>query len=228
MRIMSFPEQKFYKEFNTMITTLPFENHALEYEDWFDKHKAVFDYEVEALRSQLPFGKPYGIEVGLGTGKFTIALGITQGVEPAAAMRKIAFGKGINVVDAIAEKLPFNDSQFDFVLMASCVSYFIDINRALKEANRVLKKGGNLIIGFIDKNSLIGRAYEARRQESIFYRQASFYTPEKIAAELKNVGFTDLIFSQTLFENLDEIKEFEPSISGYGLGSFVVTKATKQ
>lgn len=101
------------------------------------------------------------------------------------------------------------------------------MNRAFKEANRVLKRGGCLVIGFIDKNSLIGKAYEAKREESIFYKQASFYTPEKITIELKDAGFANLQFSQTLFEGLDEIKKFEPAIPGYGKGSFVVVKAEK-
>ena len=211
-----------------MFSTLPFETHADEYENWFDKYKVVFESEVEAIRSMLPVGKLHGVEVGLATGRFSSALGIKEGIEPALEMREMALKRGIDVKDAIAEKLPYDNLQYDFVLMVSCVSYFTNIELAFREANRVLKESGTLIVGFIDKNSIIGKFYEERRQKSVFYKQATFYTPEQIKKELSTAGFGAFTFSQTLFENLDEIKELEPSIPGYGKGSFVVVKAIKE
>lgn len=99
---------------------------------------------------------------------------------------------------------------------------------AFKEASRVLKRGGCIIIGFIDKDSMIGAFYEKKRQDSKFYKQATFYTATKIEEELKATGFSNFEFSQTLFRNLDEIKEFEPAQAGHGKGSFVVIKAIKK
>lgn len=211
-----------------MIKTQDFEEHTAEYEQWFQQYKEVFESEVEAIREMLPPGDSHGIEIGLGTGQFTLALGIKEGIEPAENMRKIAFERGIDVMDGTAENLPYKDMHFDFVLMASCISYFTNVKQALREARRVLKSGGSLIIGFIEKNSPIGKMYEEKRQTSVFYKQATFYTVENLIAELKSAGFTKLEFRQTLFENLDKIKKFEASKLNYGEGSFVVIKAIKK
>jgi ubiquinone/menaquinone biosynthesis C-methylase UbiE len=211
-----------------MLKTKPFEKHASEYDTWFDKYPYVFESEVAALRAALPYGDLQGIEVGLGTGRFSNALGIKEGVEPAASMREMALARGVDVFDAAAEHLPYKDLRFDFVLMASCINYFNQLNPAFREANRVLKPGGTLIVGCIDKDSIIGKLYESKRPESIFYKQAIFYPVEKVAKEIHKEGFNKIEYTQTLFENLDSIKEFEPAKPGYGEGSFVVIKAIKK
>jgi SAM-dependent methyltransferase len=209
-------------------TIQPFETYTAEYDEWYKKYPYVFKSEVEAIRNMLPAGESHGIEVGLGTGRFSVALGIKEGVEPSFAMRKMAIARGVEVMDSIAERLPYKSLHFDFVLMSSCVSYFFNVHAAFCEAHRVLKRKGSLVIGFVDKNSIIGNFYEAKKANSIFYKHATFYSVPQIVAELREAGFKELEFSQTLFHNLDEIKEFEPAIEGYGNGSFVVIKAIKK
>lgn len=213
---------------NTAAKLNPFETHAVEYDKWFEKYPFVFQSEVEALRNMLPIGQSRGIEVGLGTGRFSVALGLKEGVEPAEAMRKIAIGRGLEVLDAKAERLPYKDMQFDFVLMVSCISYLTNLHSAFRQAHRVLKRGGALILGFIPKNSKAGMFYEKNRDQSLFYKQANFYSESKIADELQSAGFKNLIFTQTLFKNPGEINEFEPAIPGSGKGSFVVIKAIRK
>lgn len=207
---------------------LPFNEHVAEYEEWFDKYPFVFQSEVEAIRDLLPTGDNIqGIEVALGTGRFSKELGIKMGIEPAPNMRALAMQRGIEVLPAKAEDLPYKDMQFDFVLMAFCISYFDNLGLAMKEASRVLKNEGSLIVGFIDKDSIIGKFYEARKPYSVFYKHANFYSPERINFELKKAGFKDLQYYQTLFKGLDEIKEFEPARPGFGEGSFVIIRANK-
>ena len=211
-----------------MIRTLPFNEHVAEYEEWFEKYPYVFQSEVEAIRDLLPTGNNIsGIEVALGTGRFSKELGIKEGIEPSPKMRALALKRGIEVMSAEAEHLPYKDMRFDFVLMAFCISYFEDLPAAFSEAKRVLKNGGALIVGFIDKDSIIGKFYEQRKPKSVFYKQANFYSANKIIAELKKSGFKSLQFSQTLFHGLDEIKELEPPKPGYGEGSFIMIKAIK-
>lgn len=201
-------------------------NHINEYEEWFH----IFNSQVEALRDALPVGYLHGIEVGLKTGRFSFALGIKEGVEPDPEMRKTALGKGLEVMDATAEYLPYRDMHFDFVLMADSISNFNDLHKAFLEANRVLKRGGSLVVGFIDKDSSIAKAYDDRRKTSKteLEKPITFYSVEKIISELKNAGFHDLKFSQTLFKPLGKIHEFEPAKPGYGIGSFVVIKSIKK
>jgi ubiquinone/menaquinone biosynthesis C-methylase UbiE len=211
-----------------MIKTLPFNEHVAEYEEWFGKYPLVFQSEVEAIRDLLPTGNNiHGIEVALGTGRFAKELGIKEGIEPSPNMRALALKKGIDVLSAEAETLPYKDMRFDFVLMIFCISYFDDLPAAFREARRVLKKGGSLIVGFVDKDSIIGKMYEQRKPDSVFYKQANFYSIKRITSELKELGFRKLQFSQTLFHELDSIKEFEPAKPGYGEGSFILIKAIK-
>lgn len=204
-----------------------FEKNAEDYDSWYEKYPLVFKSEVEAIKEMLPSGNIRGIEVGLGTGRFCKAMGIKEGIEPSFSMRRIAYKRGIEVIDAVAEKLPYKDLQFDFVLMVNCISYFHQLQPAFKESHRVLKKGGFFIVSFIEKNSIIGKSYEARRQISTFYKQATFYTVEKVTQELKNAGFRAFEYNQTLFQNLDEIKIFEPAEKGFDKGSFITIKAIK-
>lgn len=212
-----------------MLQTLPFNEHVAEYEEWFDKHQFIFQSEVLAIRELLPKGKNLrGLEVGAGTGRFADALGIKEAVEPADNMRKRAIKRGINVVDAEAEHLPYDHNSFDYVLMAFCISYFNSLQFAFEEAYRVLKPGCSLIIGFIDKDSIIGKEYEARKKVSVFYKDANFYTPETVITELKHAGFTNFLFTQTLFGSLDSIKEAEVPKKGFGEGSFIVINALKK
>lgn len=211
-----------------MLKTEPFELYAAKYDAWFDKYPFVFKSELEALRAGLPYGDISGIEVGLGTGRFAKELGIKEGVEPARSMRMMALARGVEVLNGTAERLPYKDLHFDFVLMASCISYFNMLAPAFREANRVLKKGGSLVVGFIEKDSIIGKEYEAKRQTNVFYKQALFYSADRVAEEIKKAGFNKLEFSQTLFKKLDEINEYEPAEPGHGKGSFVVIKAIKK
>jgi ubiquinone/menaquinone biosynthesis C-methylase UbiE len=211
-----------------MLQTLPFNDHVAEYESWYKKYPYVFKSEVVAIKELMPKGKNIrGIEVGLGTGRFAKALGIKEGIEPAENMLAHAQKKVIVVMNAVAENHPNKPLQFHIVLMNFCISYFEDVQESFKEAFRVLKRSGFLIVGFIDKESTIGKYYENRRSQSIFYKQANFYTVGKVQKELKKAGFKELQFSQTLFHDLDKISNIEMPLPGYGKGSFVLIKAIK-
>lgn len=205
-----------------------FETHGAEYDAWYDKYPFVFESEIKAIQENLPVGKIRGIEVGLGTGRFAQALGIKEGVEPIFEMRRIAFQRGIEVMDAVAERLPYKDLSFDFVLMINGLGHLHKLLPAFKESHRVLKKAGAFIVGFVDKNSSIGRALQTGKEGDLFFRHTEFYSSDRVTRELKEAGFAHITYSQTLFESLDGIKHVEPAIPGSGKGSFIVIKAIKK
>lgn len=209
-----------------MAKTKPFDRYASQYEDWFERNKFAFKSELQAIREQLPESGE-GIEIGVGSGRFAAPLGIKLGVEPSSQMRKIAKQRGIEVIDGVAEDLPFNDAQFDFVLMVTTICFLDDIKAAFREAYRILRSGGLFIIGFIDKDSPIGKLYQQHKNESVFYKVATFYSVDEVISHLKEAGFKDLNITQTIFHNLTEIKYVEPIKEGYGEGSFVVIRALK-
>lgn len=206
-----------------------FSTHAKRYEDWFKKYPEVYLSEIAAVKEQL-IKLPEnikGIEVGIGTGRFAQPLGIKEGVEPSQEMADRARVRGIEVVNGTAENLPYKDLNFDFVLFVT-ICHFDNLKLALKEASRVLKHYGSIIIGFIDKDQVIGKAYEEKRNHSNFFKYARFYTVNEVINSLNDAGFKNLEFNQTLFGALDEIKEVQLPKTGFGEGSFVVVKAIKK
>ena len=204
----------------------PFEEHPLQYDDWFERNKFAYESELQAIRSQLP-ERGEGMEIGVGSGRFAAPLGIKIGVEPSSKMREMARNRGIEVIDGIAEALPFDDYQFDFVLLVTTICFLDDVEVALKEAHRVIKRNGSLIVGFIDKNSPIGKLYLKYKNESVFYKIARFYSVDEVFYYLKKAGFNNFCFTQTIFHNLTEIRDIEPVKKGYGEASFVVIRAIK-
>lgn len=204
----------------------PFEKHTSEYDAWFENNRFVYESEVLAIKEQLP-DKGQGIEVGVGSGRFAALLGIKLGVEPSGKMRELARSRGIVAIDGVAEKLPFDDCRFSFVLMITTICFLDSVEASFKEAYRVLKAGGHLIIGFIDKDSPVGKLYEQHKNESVFYKVATFYSVDEAISYLKEAGFKNLKFIQTIFHSLQEISKIEPFKEGYGDGSFVVVKALK-
>ncbi len=211
-----------------MNRTAPFETHVSEYEAWFERYPHVFQSEVQAIRDFLPPGDSRGIEVGIGTGRFAQALGIKEGIEPVKAMREVAMNKKLEVIDATANELPYKDLSLDFVLMNFCISYLDDLQRAFREAHRVLKHGGILIVGFVEKSSPLGKFYEENRELSIFHRHANFYEHKTVVDYLEQAGFTNLETTQTLFHPLDQITDTEVAKPGTGEGSYLIIGAHKK
>ena len=212
-----------------MAITTVFENNVADYEQWYEDHKAVFESEVRALEAQftkLPENLR-GIEVGLGTGRFSVALGIKEGVEPASAMAEKAAQRGIEVMPGVAERLPYADMQFDFVLFVT-ICFLDQLKQGLKEAHRVLRKGGSVIIGFLDKDRPIAQAYQEKKERSTFYQKVRFYTVQRLENLLEETGFVNLEYTQTLFGELEAISKAQFPENGHGSGSFVVVKATKK
>lgn len=203
----------------------PFEEYATEYDGWFVKNKFVYEAELRAIRDLLP-KRGTGLEIGVGTGRIAAPLGIKYGLEPASKMREIARARGITVVPGVAEALPFPDAAFDYLLMVTVLCFLDDVRTACREAWRVLKPGGCLLIGFIDKNSKLGKLYEANKMKSKYYHAATFYSGEEFVSFLKEAGFSNFIFRQTIFHQ--EPKHIEPVQEGSGEGSFVVVKASKK
>jgi len=203
-----------------------FDRNVLQYEEWFVNNPFAYVSELHAVQELLPMNGS-GIEIGMGTGRFSAPLGIEQGIEPSRSMAEIAKKKGLDVVSGVAENLPYKDSEFDFCLMVTTVCFLDDIELAFQEAYRVLKPRGLFIIGFVDKNSPIGKAYEQRKNESLFYKAATFYSVDDLLVHLKKAGFMKFRFCQTLFGPLQDMQEPSEVKEGFSEGSFVVIRADK-
>ncbi|MBE9467309.1 MAG: methyltransferase domain-containing protein [Bacteroidetes bacterium] len=209
-----------------MPQTNPFDKHSVEYEKWFLLNKNAYLSEIKTIQNFIPRHKK-GMEVGIGSGLFALPLGIEEGVDPSEKMRSIAKNRGLNVVDGIAEKLPYISNTYDFVLMVSTICFVDDINMSFKEINRVLKKGGLFIVAFVDKESEVGKYYIENKEKSLFYKDANFYPSNEVLRLLKESGFKNQKISQTIFGKLSDITEVQGFKEGHGEGSFVVVCVEK-
>jgi ubiquinone/menaquinone biosynthesis C-methylase UbiE len=204
-----------------------FDHYAKEYDEWFDVHPSVYQSEVQAVRMLLP-QNGRGVEIGVGTGRFSVPFGITVGTEPSRAMAEIAGRRGITVYNAKAEDLPFDDNTFDYVLLVTTICFLDDPLQAIRESSRILRPAGKIIIGMLDKDSPPGKMYESRKQDSKFFKEASFYSVSQVIEWLKRSAYNQVKILQTLFHNPEEIVALEPVKKGHGEGLFVVISAQKK
>ncbi len=210
-----------------MLNADPYRDNAVQYDRWFEKNRFVYDAELRAVRSLVGPGAHPGIEVGAGTGRFAKPLGIKIGIEPSAGMGKIARARGIEVIGGVAENLPLKNSAAGFILMVTTICFVNDIHKTFKESFRVLREGGALIIGMIDRGSPAGQEYSKQKRNSPFYERAAFYSVDEVLGILGQTGFRDFDLRQTIFHGISDITEKEIVKTGHGEGLFAVIRGKK-
>ena len=193
-----------------------------DYEEWFEKHPDIYKAEIETIKALLPKGK--GLEVGVGSGRFAEPLGIKYGIEPSKNMARIARKRGIEVLETTAEEMDFKQ-EFDFILMVTTICFVKDPLKTIQNCYKALKKGGYLLIAFVDLNSPLGKIYEKNKHKSKFYKEAIFFTKEDIINLMKKAGFKEFECVENLYgDSLDNLK-FE--INECNGGAFKVVRGEK-
>ncbi len=110
------------------------------------------------LGPELDAGFPCALEVGAGTGYFSLNLmaagliddltctdistGMLEALEHNAARLGLT---GVSTVQTDAEALPFPDESFDLVLGHAVLHHLPDLDRAFTEFRRVLRPGGRIV-----------------------------------------------------------------------------------
>jgi SAM-dependent methyltransferase len=206
-----------------------FEIYAEEYDAWYEKYKPAYKSELLALKNFLPEsrGNLKTLEIGAGSGRFASPLGVRYGLEPARAMAKIAEKRGVQTILGVAESLPFKKESIDLILIVAALSLFKDPIQALREAARVLKVNGKIVIGLLDRDSLHGDFYESRKKEGRFSSEAKFLSTAEVSGWLTDLGFGEIKVCQTLYMQPEEIEHIELPQKGSGTGSFAVISARK-
>jgi SAM-dependent methyltransferase len=207
-----------------MAKTQCFDDHIDQYEQWFKDYSWVYKSELKAL-SSLNLSQSQGIEIGTGTGLFSQPLGIKWGVEPSARMINYAKIRGVEPIRGIAEQLPLKSMTFDLVLLVTVVCFFDDIRAAFKECRRILKPWGRIVVGFVDADSPLGKVYQQLKNENVFYRLAEFQSVDSITRIMNDTGFKVVSVRQTVFGELNQIKEIQEYKPGHGEGGFAVIEA---
>ncbi len=119
---------------------------------------------------------------------------------------------GINFINGNAESLPFADNSFDYYSVSFGIRNFTYIDKALKEAKRVLKKNGKFLCLEFSKprNMLLNKVYDIYSRsvipalgstlvdkESYEYLVESikkFPSQEEFMKMIKDAGFHDVAF----------------------------------
>ncbi len=206
--------------------TEAFNNFPDEYDIWFDKESSIYNLELKVIKEMLP-EKGEGIEIGSGTGRFSIPTGIRIGVEPSLPMGNIAVRKGLEVIGGIAESLPLRSESFDFVLFNTVICFFDSPEKAFLESYRILRPGGAVLVGFIDRESYLGDIYNKGKEKSKFFKDADFYSAPETSRILTESGYESLEYAQTLIFDRKNNTLSEKISGGYGQGSYVVIKGYK-
>lgn len=166
---------------------------------YYDRPSILYQEIFERVRNTLGIEKPVALalDVGCGTGISSHALKAVAnqiiGIDASEGMLKYAKSDAcITYQKAFAENLPFEDKQFD--LVAVCVAFHL-VNKAqfLKEAARVLKDSGQLIICYTNFTGLKTKEYDAWIKQSLY----SKYPPTPAVRnvfpkELLNDAFPDI------------------------------------
>ena len=121
----------------------------------------------------------------LNTFKNQLSVKVCLGIEPSLDYIKSNSVKGIQIIQAIGEELPFRSNIFDVVTAASVIDHMGDSNLFLRECDRVLKDGGILAI------TLASPFYDAL---AVRFRikeddHRSHFTEGRLRAALEEEGF---------------------------------------
>ena len=111
----------------------------------------------KVLGSELERGYGRSLEIGAGTGYFTLNLvragvvgdatctDISPGMVRTLAENASRLGLNVRTARADAESLPFGDESFDLVLGHAVLHHIPDLQQAFGEFHRVLRPGGRIV-----------------------------------------------------------------------------------
>ncbi len=118
--------------------------------DWYvDFRPAMPKTELDAFRRLLGEGAGRCLDVGCGTGVSTAAIEAlgwsTVGVDVSEDLLEIARSRGLDVVRAAAEALPFPDAAFDAAVSVWTHTDVDDFGVVLREIARILRPEGRFV-----------------------------------------------------------------------------------
>lgn len=206
----------------------PFDALAAKYDAWYDgKGRVAFETELGALRPLLADCPKPWLEVGVGTGRFAAALGITHGIDPSTELLALARARGINVLWGEGEELVFRAASFGSIFLLTTWEFLADPARVLRECRRVLGPAGRLVNAYLDRDGKWGASYAARGAAGdALFRHAHFDDFATVKQTTEQAGFRVVRVVSTLMGGPADPPVAEQPQEGYVRGaSFVVVVA---
>jgi SAM-dependent methyltransferase len=207
-----------------------FEELAGRYDAWYDtpQGRLLFGLElacVAPLLAETPYPR---LEVGVGPGRFAAALGLDIGLDPAAVPLRLASDRGVRAVRGTGEQLPFANGAFGAVVVVVTICFADDPAMLVREARRVLRPGGKLVLGAVPADSAWGCSYQDKgRSGHSFYRFAHFSTLAEHRQLLEDGGFELTAARSTLLQAPPDVLLEEPVREGALPGAGFVALAAR-
>ena len=160
---------------------------------WFVGKRFFIETYLDKIKSR----RSYILDVGSGAGgttKFLHKYGKVTGLEKNSFVRSLANKRGLKIIKGEAEKLPFKKNTFDLVTIFD-VLYHKDIgniNQVLKEAYRVLRLSGYVLITDSALNFLKGSHSNPTKEKRRF-------TTVELEKILYKNGFVTIRYSYIFF-----------------------------
>ena len=175
------------------------------------------------------------LDVGCGPGFYLAELlervgpeGHVAGVDTSAPMLAIAAGRvaahdNVEVREAPATALPFEDDAFDGAVCVQVLEYVEDVALALGELRRVLRPGGRLVVWDVDWATVSMYSADPARMQQVLEAWDNHLVhrslPQSLARSLREAGFEDVALTGHAFASA----ELTPDAYG---GSLVTVVAT--
>lgn len=182
----------------------------------------------QAIASHITGGK-HVLEIGIGTGRIAKpvaeagcdVIGFDLSPHMLSEMLPTSGTGSVNIVQSDMHKMPFYNDSFDAVMAVHVLHLARDWQQVMREATRVLRKGGTFIQGddWIDPHSVVGRLRDELRRHAVrlnpkLMPPAAGISKETVLQDLGGTTFEKVIAAEwtTLMSPNDRIAVVEQRI----------------
>lgn len=169
-----------------------FDAFAKEYDEWY---KSSLGERVDRIEKALvdemaqPQKGERALDLGTGTGNFAVwlankGLSVT-GYDVSKEMLQEAKQKEnahyVCWMQGDAHHLPFPEASFDLIVSVTAIEFMSKPQVVLRDAMRLLKPGGRLVVGLLAEDSDWGALYNDKAKDpNDLFSQVTLYTEEKV------------------------------------------------